>query len=85
MPKKSKDFSRPPAGRRLRIPLQLYDPASRTFKHQAGSAALITVTDMSEQKRLWKAIETTIEGGAWRNHERAAGGADRVVPAPAGL
>lgn len=64
-----KDFSpQPPRpGRRLRIPVLLYDPDRKGFTTVRGMAALVTVDDEREQERLWHAIEETIAGGTWKH------------------
>ena len=64
-----KDFSpQPPrTGRRLRIPVLLYNPEAKAFQMVRGMAALVTVENEREQERLWHAIEETIAGGAWKH------------------
>lgn len=62
----SKDFSRA-TGPRLRISMGKYDPATRTFKAVKDSTGLVTVSNASEQRRLWRAIEAVIEKGEWRD------------------
>lgn len=71
----AKDFSAQPSGRRLRIPLTVYDTEKRNFKPVPDTAALVTVSGEREQRRLWKAIEKAIGDGEWR--DGAGGGADR--------
>lgn len=75
----SRDFSKQ-SGRRLRVAPFRYDPRKRLFR-TAGPLKpfLITVADADEERRLWRALEDTIENGGWRNG--AAG--DAAVPGPA--
>jgi hypothetical protein len=63
---KSRDFSKPPGGRRMRIALHLYDPTTRQYRHVIGSGALVTVRNVVEQRRLWRAVENAIARGEWR-------------------
>jgi len=75
----TRDFSRPPAGRRLRLILQLYKPDTRQFGVVKGVGALVTVRNAVEQRRLWQAIEQAIERGEWRLPDAEAGAdSDRV-------
>ncbi len=62
----TKDFS-DVTGRRLRITLNLYHAEKRQFRHVKGVGARVTVRNAAEQKRLWKAIESAIAKGDWRN------------------
>jgi hypothetical protein len=62
----TRDFSAVAGGRRLRIALDVYKPDVRQFRHVKGVGARITVRNTEEQRRLWRAIEKTIERGDWR-------------------
>lgn len=66
----SKDFSAV-KGRRLRIAFFVYVPSSRSFRYIKGKAARITVENVAEQDRLWKAIEGAIEAGEWKDGKHA--------------
>lgn len=68
-----KDFSKAD-GLRLRIPLTVYDRQTGSFRHVPETAALVTVADEAEQKRLWESIEKAIAGGKWRNGRTDSGG-----------
>lgn len=75
---RSRDFSAPQAGRRLRLTLGVYHPGSKQFRHVKGVSARITVANVAEQNRLWKAIEETIAGDTWRKNGHPA---EPVAPA----
>jgi hypothetical protein len=75
-----KDFSRP-TGRRLRIPCLIYEPPRKNFRTVKGMAALVTVEDAAEHRRLWAAIEDVIAEGKWKNgdSDRGSGAAASAV------
>lgn len=77
----TKDFS-DVSGRRLRITLNVYRPDIRQFRHIKGVGARVTVRNVAEQKRLWRAIEDAIGKGDWRD-SHVAGDLDAAA-APAG-
>lgn len=82
---KSRDFSRPPQGRRLRVALHHYESEHRQFRHVRGFGALVTVKNLREQGRLWKGIEEYIERGDWKlNAEQPEPGGDSTSVRPAG-
>jgi hypothetical protein len=62
----SRDFSAGPSGRRLRLTIGVYHPPSKQFRHVKGVSARVTVKNVQEQARLWRAIEKTIESEVWR-------------------
>lgn len=70
---KSRDFSAPATGRRLRLTLGVYHPGSKQFRHVKGVSARVTVKNAAEQHRLWKAIENTIAGETWRSRNGESG------------
>lgn len=69
---RSKDFSAPQGGRRLRLTLGVYHPGSKQFRHVKGVSARITVANVAEQNALWRAIENTIAGETWRKNGHSA-------------
>lgn len=69
---KRNDFSKVP-GPRLRIALAKYEPERRNFKPVSGMSAMVTVANGNEQRRLWRAIEDTIQKGDWRDGGAAGG------------
>lgn len=77
---KTKDFSSV-EGRRLRITLGIYRADIRQFRHVKGIGARVTVATAAEQRRLWRAIEATIERGDWRQ----ASGDSLPDAVPAGI
>lgn len=72
------DFSQP-KGPRLRIALSKYEPDRRNFKPVSGMSAMVNVANGAEQRRLWRALEETIQKGEWRD------GAGSPEPVSAGV
>lgn len=82
--KATKDFSAPAGGRRLRISLDVYNPANRQFRHVKGVGARITVRNKAEETRLWRAIEKAIAGNDWRSGDDSASDPDAAGPGAGG-
>lgn len=72
---------------RARVCVEVYDhrEGQKSYRTLPGFALLPAVYTAGEVRKLWAAIEATIEGDAWKDHDArqridpgGAGAADRV-------